>query len=166
MNNASHISLSGKRALVTASSQGIGEAIAVGLARAGSSVAVNYHSSEQAARETVARCEAHGPGHIAVHGDALEEANTIWTAASEEMGRPPNILVCNYGPFHFGKVSDMSANEFESIVSANLFSAHRMVARALPDLCPGGTIILIGLSCVADELQAAPNVAPYAIGKA
>jgi glucose 1-dehydrogenase len=60
--------LAGQRALVTGASSGIGEAVAIGLGRAGADVAVNFVAGEDAAKKVVAAIEAEGSKAIAVKG--------------------------------------------------------------------------------------------------
>ncbi len=66
--------LVGQKALVTGANSGIGKAVAIGLARAGADVVVNYVTNEPAAREVVAAIEAEGAKGLAIEADVSKEA--------------------------------------------------------------------------------------------
>src|SRR5438552_18068623 len=70
----SSVELDGRRALVTGAGRGVGQAIAVGLARAGCDVAVHYHGSATGAGETVERIRAAGRGAELVPADLRDAA--------------------------------------------------------------------------------------------
>lgn len=62
--------LTGKKALVTGGSRGIGAAIAKGLAAAGADVALTYFNSPESAEETIRAIRGHGVRGYAIHADA------------------------------------------------------------------------------------------------
>ena len=90
--------LTGKSAIVTGASRGIGSAIAIDLAARGALVVVNYNSSEASAQEVVAAITSAGGKAIAIKGDVskLDEANALVKAAIDAYGRL-DILVNNAG---------------------------------------------------------------------
>src|SRR2546426_10551851 len=92
------VDLTGRVALVTGGSRGIGRAIAVGLARAGATVCINYRAQHDRAKETLQSIEAAG-GNAFVHqagvGDR-EPAAPVLPAAAEG-SRPPARLLYNRG---------------------------------------------------------------------
>ena len=93
-------SLSGKVAIVTGASKGIGAAIAKGLAEAGASVVVNYASSKDGAERVVAEIEKAGGKAVAVHGSVAKaaEVKRLFVEAHEAYGRL-DILVNNAGVY-------------------------------------------------------------------
>ena len=90
--------LTGKTALVTGGSRGIGRAICLELARQGASVAVNYSGSAGAAEQTVQACRAVGAQAFALQADVASSAacQAMLQAVLERFGRL-DILVCNAG---------------------------------------------------------------------
>ncbi len=69
--------LEGKVALVTGSSRGIGREVALRLARDGATVAVNYHRSEDAARQLAGALEDLGASYLMMKGDVAVEADCV-----------------------------------------------------------------------------------------
>jgi NAD(P)-dependent dehydrogenase (short-subunit alcohol dehydrogenase family) len=91
-------SLAGKLALVTGAGMGIGQGIALELARRGADVAVHYAGSEQGARETVAQIEALGRRSVAIQGrlGEVEQCRRVTREAISALGGL-DILVNNAG---------------------------------------------------------------------
>src|SRR5262245_34249781 len=106
------MSLTGKVALVTGGSRGIGAAIAQRLASDGADVAITYEKSEDLAKQVVASIEATGRRAVAVRADSADAADV--TAAVErtasELGRL-DILVNNAGVFPSGPFEDATVEE-------------------------------------------------------
>src|SRR4051794_11767604 len=90
--------LAGKGALVTGASRGIGRAIAVGLARAGADVAVNYRSRADEAQATARLVAGAGRRSLVVAGDVSVAAKVtrLVAAVEAELG-PVDVLVNNAG---------------------------------------------------------------------
>ena len=91
--------LSGKVALVTGGGRDIGRWIVYALAKAGASVIVNYHSSKDAAEETVAKVASFGGRAIAIKADVTKAAdvNRLLTEGTVAFGGALDILVNNAG---------------------------------------------------------------------
>src|SRR2546427_781434 len=115
------VDLTGRVALVTGGSRGIGRAIAVGLARAGATVCINYRAQHDRAKETLQSIEAAG-GHAFVHqadvGDG-DQAAALITTVVERAGHL-DILVNNAGIVREGLFLEMSDAEWTSVLSTNL----------------------------------------------
>ena len=118
------IDLSGKSAVVTGASRGIGRAIAIRLATQGADVAFSFRGNETAAKETVAAIEALGRRALAVQGDATdpEAADALVKAALEAYGKV-DILVNNAGITRDDLIMRMSIDAFRDVLETNLFGA-------------------------------------------
>ena len=121
------IDLTGKSALVTGGSRGIGRAIALRLATQGADVAFSYRGNEAAAKEVVAAIEALGRRAVAVQADAAdpESAETVVKAALEAFGKV-DILVNNAGITRDDLIMRMSVDDFRAVLETNLFGAFYM----------------------------------------
>jgi len=114
--------LTGKAALVTGASRGLGRAIALAFAGQGADVAVNYRGNVEAASEVVRQIEALGRKAAAIQGDTSagrEGCEAIVTAATEALGRV-DILVNNAGITRDNLVMRMSDAEWDDVLATNL----------------------------------------------
>ncbi|ARU62407.1 beta-ketoacyl-ACP reductase [Tumebacillus avium] len=113
--------LSGKTALVTGGSRGIGRAICLELAKQGAKVVVNYAGSEGAAQETVAAIKSIGGEAIAVQGDvaSYEDAEKMVAATLETFGRI-DILVNNAGITRDNLLMRMKEEDWDAVINTNL----------------------------------------------
>ena len=118
------IDLSGKSAVVTGGSRGIGRAIALRLATQGADVAFSYRGNEAAAKETAAAIEALGRKALPVQADVSdpESADALIKAALEAFGKV-DILVNNAGITRDDLIMRMSIDDWRSVLETNLFGA-------------------------------------------
>ncbi|MGQ9594078.1 MAG: 3-oxoacyl-[acyl-carrier-protein] reductase [Anaerolineae bacterium] len=123
--------LSGKVAIVTGASRGIGRAIALELARRGATVVVNYHTNEAAAQEVVAEIERAGGRALAIRADVSqpEEARRLVDAATETFGQV-DILVNNAGVTRDTLLMRMSEEDWDLVLDTNLKGAFNCIKAA------------------------------------
>ncbi len=138
-------SLSGKVAVVTGASKGIGAAIARGLAEAGASVVVNYSSSRNGAERVVAEIEKAGGKAVALHGSVASaaEVKRLFVEAHEAYGRL-DILVNNAGVYAFHPIEDVTEAEFHREFDTNVLGPILATQEAVKRFgADGGSVINI-----------------------
>jgi 3-oxoacyl-[acyl-carrier protein] reductase len=118
------IDLSGKSAVVTGGSRGIGKAIALRLAAQGADICLSYASNSAAAGQTVKDIEALGRKALAVQADVTqpEAAEALVKAALEAYGKV-DILVNNAGVTRDDLIMRMSVDAWREVLETNLFGA-------------------------------------------
>lgn len=156
-------SLSGKTALVTGASRGIGRAVALKLGEMGAAVVVNYMNSSAVAEEVVEQIVTQGGKALAVKADMADpmEIETMFDRAIGEFGQL-DILVNNAGMAIYKPIAEVSEDDYERQFSLNvkgLLFACQQAARKLAD---GGRIINISTSVTKMML---PNYGLYAASK-
>ncbi len=107
--------LSGKVAIVTGASKGIGAAIARLFAEAGAAVAVNYASSKADADRVVEEIVRKGGKAAAIQADVSKRADVkrLFEETKAKLG-PPSILVNNAGVYKFGPLEAVTEEDFSS----------------------------------------------------
>jgi 3-oxoacyl-[acyl-carrier protein] reductase len=158
------IDLTGKVALVTGASKGIGAGIARGLAAAGAAVAVNYSSDQKGAEATVSAIEAAGGRAIAVQADVSRSADvrSMFETVKSQFGSL-DVLVNNAGVFSFGPLEDVNEEEFHRQFNTNVLAPILTSREALKYFpASGGSIVNVG-SVVSDNPQ--PQSVVYASSK-
>ncbi len=142
------LDLTGRVAIVTGASQGIGAGIATRFAAAGASVVVHYRRGREAADEVVAAIERSSGTAIAVGAELDEEtgAENLFRETHERFG-PVDILVNNAGQnFPLHALAEISVTEWQAMFRDNLesmFVCTRSAAREMRER-GGGAIVNIG----------------------
>lgn len=156
--------------LVTGGSRGIGAAISVLAARRGWRVAVNYHSSKDAAGEVVARIEAAGGEAFAVQGDAASETDIVFMFAEiERRFGGIDALVNNAGVIdRKARLDEMDAGRLERMMRINVIGPMLCAREAVKRMSTrhggkGGAIV--NISSMVAVLGGAGDYVHYAASK-
>lgn len=163
-----NLDLSGRTALVTGSARGLGREIALGLASAGASVAIHYHTSDEAAKRVAQKANKIGAAETTTVSadvtdwDAVEAAFDI---VETELGSV-DILINNVGSFAPKHWLEISIDEWQSVMETNVHGTYLCTRRALPNMrsTGWGRIVSIGYAG-ADRALVHPKNAPYFIAK-
>ena len=156
--------LTGKVAIVTGASKGIGAGIAKALAAEGAAVVVNYASSKAGADAVVAAIEADGGKAIAVQGDVAKAADIakLFADSGKAFG-PAQILVNNAGVFQFGPLESVTESEFHRQFDINVLGTILATQAAVAQFGPkGGHVINVSSVVGAGPL---PNSVIYSATK-
>jgi len=156
--------LTGKVAVVTGASKGIGAGIAKGLAAAGAAVVVNYASSKAGAERVVADITGKGGKAIAVHGNVAEakDVQRLFEETKKAFGSL-DVLVNNAGVFEFSPLEAVTETEFHREFNINVLGTILATREALKYFGPDGGSV-INLSSVAG-VKAIPNSVVYSATK-
>ncbi|MEP6944336.1 MAG: SDR family NAD(P)-dependent oxidoreductase [Acidobacteriota bacterium] len=138
--------LSGKAAIVTGASRGIGRATALRFAEAGANVVVNYFQHEAEALAVVRDCGAYGVRAVAIQADVSrpEEAERLNEAAIREFGGV-DIVVANAGIWEGDAIEKMSEDVWDRVIDANLKGTWTVCKAAIPHFKAngGGSIVIV-----------------------
>ena len=158
-------SLSGKCAVVTGGSRGIGAAIALGLAEAGADVLLTYREKHAEAHDVAQQIEARGRRALAVQMDVTHRLQVEQAAQQAKAFGPIQILVNNAGinkPTDFDQVTD---EDWDMILDANLKGPFVVAQVFLPLLKAAGGGAITHIGSVSGQ-YGGPRTAHYAASKA
>ncbi|HWN99080.1 MAG TPA: SDR family NAD(P)-dependent oxidoreductase [Blastocatellia bacterium] len=141
------INLSGKIALITGASRGIGAAAAIKFAEAGTrGIVLNYNRDRQAAAQVADRCKKLGVEAMAIRADVsrVPETRKLVRSTVEHFGRL-DILVANAGIWKEAAIDKMTEAEWDETIDANLKSIYTCCQEAARAMLPTrrGTMILV-----------------------
>lgn len=159
------IDLSGKRALVTGAGMGIGQGIAIELARQGADVAVHYAHSEKDANETASEIERLGVGHALVQGDLsrVVECERVVDEAANSLGGL-DVLVNNAGVTRALDFLDTDETTYDEMFDLNMKGYFFCARRAVPLMLEAGGGSIINITSV-HGYAGFPRHAAYAATK-
>jgi 3-oxoacyl-[acyl-carrier protein] reductase len=157
--------LTGKVAVITGASKGIGASIAEHLAAAGASVVVNYSSSKAAADKVVANITAKGGKAIAVQGDVSkpEDITKLFAETKKAYGKV-DILVNNAGVYDFQPLGNITAEHFHKQFDLNVLGLLLTTQEAVKLIGPDGGSI-INISSIVGQMPV-PTASVYSASKA
>jgi 3-oxoacyl-[acyl-carrier protein] reductase len=155
----------GKTAIVTGSSRGVGRATALRLAEGGANVVVNYLNNKEQAEEVAADCKACGVDAIAVQGDTsnIVDANNIVEAAVEKFGGV-DLLVLNAGIWKGAPIGEMSEALWDEVLDVNLKAMWAMTHACVPVMKKREKGAIVMVSSTAGQRGEA-NYSNYAASK-
>ncbi len=158
--------LTGRRALVTGGSRGIGAAIVRRIAGDGANVAFTYNSSPEHAEKIAAEATSSGSTVVALQADS-GDVDAIRSAVDDTVAQLGglDILINNAGISHNTPIEAFPLGEFDRMLAVNVRAVFAAFQTAAPHLGPGGRIINIG-SIAADRWVPAPGVSVYSMTKA
>jgi 3-oxoacyl-[acyl-carrier protein] reductase len=138
--------LTGKVAVVTGASKGIGAGIAKALAAEGAAVVVNYASSQEGADDVVAEITGNGGRAIAVQGDVSQVADVqrIFAETKKAFGHL-DVLVNNAGVYQFAALDEITVDQFHRQFNTNVLGLILATQEAVRNFgAEGGSVINIG----------------------
>ncbi len=158
--------ITGRVALVTGSSRGIGRAIADGLAEAGAIVVLNGVNPERLAETHADFVARHGAERVFARAFDVTDADAVATGIAwvEEAVGPLRILVNNAGVQHRVPMLDLDVADWERVLKTNLTSAFLVGREAARHMIPRGEGKIINIASVQTDL-ARPTIAPYTVSK-
>ena len=115
--------LSGRIALVTGASRGLGKGIALVLAEKGADVVVNYHASAAEAEEVAQACRQFGVRALALQANVgrADEVEALLRAIDEQLG-PIDFLINNAGTSRAENIFDITEESWDALIQTNLKS--------------------------------------------
>jgi 3-oxoacyl-[acyl-carrier protein] reductase len=157
------LSLTGKVAIVTGASRGIGRQVAIQLAQSGVKVTVNYSSSRAQADEVVKTIEQSGGQAVAVQANvgSVSEVEALFSETIKRFGRV-DILVNNAAVMENNAIENVTEEIFDRHFAVNVKGTYFACQQAMKYMSPGGTIVNFSTSVAGATL---PTYSVYAATK-
>lgn len=158
--------LSGKAAIITGSTSGIGKGIADGLAAAGCHVMLNGFGDPEAIKKEIASMEAKGGGKVAYNSADMTKPDEIKALIEETKERfgSVDIIVNNAGIQHVCPIEEFPVEKWNAIIAINLSSAFHMISGSVPHMKRAGWGRIINIAS-AHALVASPFKSAYVAAK-
>lgn len=162
----SHYNLTGKVALVTGGSRGIGRAIVQALAESGADVAFTYRSRKEEADSLVVELQSKGRKAIAIQSDAANttQSNDVVQSVIKEFGKI-DILVNNAGITKDGLLMRMSEQDWDDVITTNLKSVFNFTKASIRQMMSQQSGKIINIASVVGVVGN-PGQANYVASKA
>ncbi|CAI7675545.1 unnamed protein product [Penicillium pancosmium] len=156
--------LTGKVAIVTGSSRGIGASIILKFASRGADVAINYISSKEAAESVAAQARAYGVRAITLKADVSSETEVpaMFETLMKEFGRL-DIVVSNSGIEHFGSLTEVTGADIDAVFAVNVKGQYFVAQQAYKHMADFGRVML---TSSISAVKGVPRHAVYAASKA
>jgi 3-oxoacyl-[acyl-carrier protein] reductase len=162
-----YMDLTGRVALITGASSGIGAATARVLADLGAIVALGYHQNEEGANQVVGQIMKEGGKALAICAD-MRRANDISSLvkhATDELG-PIDILINNAGSLvERQAISDLTQARWDEIINLNLTSVMLCSQAVVPMMIERKTGSIVNLVSIAGRTGGGPGAAAYSVAK-
>jgi NAD(P)-dependent dehydrogenase (short-subunit alcohol dehydrogenase family) len=161
-------SLSGKVAIVTGSSRGIGKAIAERLAEHGAKVAISSRKLEPCQQVAAAINAKHGAGSaiaVAANISSKDALQALVDQTVQQLG-PVDVLVCNAASNpYYGPMAGISDEQFRKVLDNNIVSNHWLIGMVAPGMMQrrNGSIVIVSSI---GGLRGSPIIGAYCISKA
>jgi 3-oxoacyl-[acyl-carrier protein] reductase len=143
------LDLTGKKALVTGGTRGVGRGIVLALARHGVDVITCYQQAGEAAESLERELKSIGGQHRVVVADLSDRSQVEWLVneARTTFGRL-DLVVNNAGVISHVPYEKLPADEWDRTLAVNLTAAHLIIQQALPLLAPGASVVSVGSKSV------------------
>ena len=168
MNKPTLFDLTGRVAIITGSSRGIGRAIAERLADQGAKVVVSSRTQSAVDEVAAAINATHGPGTaIAVAANISSKDDLVrLVERTREAFSKIDILICNAATnVHFGPLSAIKDEQFRKILDNNILSNHWLIQLVAPEMAERGDGAITLVSSIGG-MQGSPLIGAYNISKA
>jgi 3-oxoacyl-[acyl-carrier protein] reductase len=145
--------LTGKVALVTGGSRGIGRQVALALARQGADIALNFHRSEHEAEKVLSEVEGCGSRCITIRADVSKSSDVAnMMNIIRKKFSMVHILINNAGMARPQPLQQISEKDWDEIIATNLKSAFLVTQAVLPEMRTKGWGRIVNMSSVAAQL--------------
>ena len=152
--------------LITGASRGIGAACARAFAKAGFDVAVNFNRSREKAESLARELGGYGVNAIAVQADVSDSASVcrLFDTVKANLGFV-DVLINNAGISHVGLLTDMTDDDWNTMIQTNLSSVFYCCRAALSDMIPAHNGVIVNIASMWGEVGASCEAA-YSAAKA